>query len=343
MCFPYSIIFFSHQFTASLLFCAFFLMYLIHENPERMGGGYLFLIGLLMGWALISEYPAALIILPLIVYYLWVIRRRSEYRHWRSILLPALGGFIPILLQLTYNRLCFGDFLSIGYANLDAPVFRSAMQHGLMGIHRADWHALYYMTFHPTLGLFWQSPVLLLSILGAGSLLWNRRYRAEAVLAVWVIGSYLVVLSGYYMWWGGWALGARHIIPMLPFFCILLSFVPKRLNWLFAGLCALSIGQMIIPAANVQVPDAMVLNIGALGFFEYSNIYSYCWQQLVEGRFTENLGHLLLGMKSWSSLIPLLVGAAGITFFYFWRDVNAHPLRNRISTIRGLTANRKDR
>jgi hypothetical protein len=344
MCLPYGVVFFSHQFTASLLFIAFFMIYLIKERPETMGNGYVFLIGSLLGWALISEYPAVVIILPLIGYYFFIIGRRSDYRRWRFLILPMLGGLIPILLQLTYNRLCFGNFLSIGYGNLYDPYFSSAMKQGLMGIGRPNFHAMFYMTFHPTLGLFWESPVLLLSIIGAGFLLYNRQYRAELILAVWVIGSYIVVLSGYYMWWGGWAVGARHIIPILPFFCVLLSFVPKRLNWLFVVLSVVSVGQMIIAAAStIGVPDTMVLNIKTLGFFEYSNIYSYCLQQLLGGSFTENLGHLLLGLKSWSSLVPLLVGTTGITFFFFWNGTNTHHLRNRLSAIPIFHANPKDK
>jgi hypothetical protein len=344
MYFPYSVVFFSHQFTSSLLFCAFFMIYLIKEKPERMRNGYVFLIGSLLGWALISEYPAAVIILALIGYYFSVIGRPSIRRLLSLLILPMLGGLIPIFLQLVYNRLCFGNFLSIGYENLANPYFNSAMQQGLMGIHRPNLHALFYMTFHPTLGLFWESPVLLLSILGAVLLLRNRLYRNEAILAVWVICSYIVILSGYYMWWGGYALGARHIIPILPFFCILLSFVPKRLNWLFAGLCAVSVCQMMIAAAStVQIPDTMVLQIRTLGFFDYSNIYSYCWKQLMEGDFTENLGHLLLTLKSWSSLIPLLVGMTGITIFFFWYGRNTHHLRDRISAVSIFRANPKEK
>jgi hypothetical protein len=341
---PYSVVFFSHQFTASLLVIAFFMIYLLKESPGTMEKGYLFLIGSFLGWALISEYPSAVIVLPLIVYYFFVVGRRSDYRHPRSVILPLLGGLIPVLLQLMYNRLCFGGFLSIGYENLANPYFSSGMKQGLMGVHRPNLHALFYMTFHPTLGLFWQSPVLLLSVIGAVFLLFNRRFQAELILAVWVIGSYLVVLSGYYMWWGGWAVGARHIIPMLPFFCILLSFVPRRLNGLFAVLGAVSVGQMVIAAAStIGVPDTMVLKIKTLGFFEYSNIYSFCLQQLLEGRFTENLGHLLLGLMSWGSLVPFLIGAAGIASFFFWGGAVAHHLQNLFSAVSIFHANPKDK
>jgi hypothetical protein len=325
---PYSVIFFSHQFSSALLFSAFFMMFLLKEKPEIWKNWYLFLIGLLLGWALISEYPTAAIILALLIYYFSIVWRNQPYQPIRSIVLPMLGGAIPVILQLLYNKLCFGNLLSIGYSNLNDPNMNSAMQQGVMGIHWPDLSVLYYMTLHPTMGLFWESPALLFSIIGAVIMLFDHRFRCEAILAMWIIGSYLVIMSGYYMWWGGYALGPRHIIPILPFFCVLLTFVPKRLSWPFVVLSLVSIGQMIIAAAStVIVPNQMVSIISTLGFFEYSNIYNYCWKLLVEGYFTNNLGQLP-GLKTWWSLIPLLVVIAGVTCFFFWNSLKTSVNRD---------------
>ena len=326
---PYSVIFFSHQFSSSLLFSAFFMLFLLKERPEIWKNWYFYLIGLLLGWALISEYPTAAIILALLFYYFSIIWRNPTYRHFRPIGLTMLGGAIPVLLQLLYNKLCFGNFLSTGYANLPDPYYASSMGQGVMGIHWPNLRVLFYMTLHPTMGLFWESPGLLFSILGAGFMFLKRRYRYEAILAMWIIGSYLIIMSGYFMWWGGYSLGPRHIIPILPFFCVLLTFVPKRLTWPMVALGLVSIGQMMIAAASdVQVPDTMVDEIETLGFFEYSHIYSYCLKQLVEGNFARNLGHQFLGLKTWSSLIPLLVVIAGVTFFFFRNTMETSHRRN---------------
>lgn len=103
--FPYSLTFFSHQFSSSLLFSAFFMLFLLKERPEIRKNWYFFLIGLLLGWALISEYPTAVIILTLIFYYLFIVWRNYIYHHFRLIALPMLGGSIPVLLQMLYNKL----------------------------------------------------------------------------------------------------------------------------------------------------------------------------------------------------------------------------------------------
>jgi hypothetical protein len=335
---PYSLIFFSHQFTASLLFSAFFMIFFLKEKPAIRKGWYLFLIGLLLGFALIGEYPAAVIILAFSIYYLSIIWRNHDYRHWHSVVLPLLGAIIPIMLQLLNNKLSFGGYFSIGYSNLQYQQFSTGMSQGIAGISWPNLNALYYMTMHPTLGLFWQSPVLLLAFIGAGFMFAQRHYREEAILAACIICSYFVILSGYYMWWGGYAVGARHIIPALPFFCLFLVFVPKKLNWPFVGLGLVSIGQMMIVAASTtQVPDKMVAKLSTMGFFGYSNIYDYCLKQLTfYGNFTQNLGHLLLHLNTWTSLIPLCVVIAGLTIFFFWNELKAllrlqRPSRN--STI----------
>jgi hypothetical protein len=324
MYFPYSVTFFSHQFSSSLLFGAFFLIFLLKEKPGIWKNWYAFLIGLLMGWAFISEYPTAIIIIALVPYYIFVIWRNHTYPHFRSIILPILGGFIPILIQMIYNKVCFGNFFSIGYEHLSNE-YSSAMAQGLMGIHWPNLRVLYYMTFHPLMGLFWQSPALLLSIIGAVFVFMNHRYRVEAIVTLWIIVAYLVTISGYFLWWGGYALGPRDIIPMLPFFCIFLAFLPKRLTWLLVALSLVSIGQMIIAAAStVQDPDMMVSKIANLGFFAYTNIYSYCLKLLREGNFTQNLALQFLGLRSWASLIPFLVVIGGVTFFFLSRMKLSH-------------------
>ena len=318
--FPYSIIFFSHQFSSSLVFGAFFLIFFLKERPDLWKNWYLFLIGSFLGWAMTSDFQATIIVIALILYYIYVLWRNRSYRRYRFIILPFIGGSIPLLLQMGYNKLCFGNFLSLGYINDSNPNFNSAFAQGFMGFNWPKLSAIYYMTVHPAMGLFWQSPALILSFFGAFFMFWKRRYQVEAILAMVVISSYIIIMSGFYSWWGGWALGPRYIIPILPFFCIFLAFVPKRFTLPLVVLSLVSFGQMLIAAAGVvQVPDVMVSKLDKLGFFEYSNIYSYCLKQLVEGNFARNLGHQLLGLRSWNSLIPLVVVIGCVSFFFLKR------------------------
>jgi hypothetical protein len=297
-------------------------MFVLKERPEIWKNLYSFLIGWLLGWALISDFQSAIIILVLVSYFIFVLWRNRAYWQFRSIVLPVLGGLIPVLLQLAYNKLCFGNFFMFGYASESYPKFSSGMAQGIMGIQWPNLSAVYYMTVHPTMGLFWESPALIFSIAGLVIIFLKRRYRAEAFLALGIICSYLVIMSGYYMWWGGYAVGPRFIIPILPFFCIFLVFVPKRLTWPLVVLSLISFGQMLLAAAStVQAPDTMVSKLGSLGFFEYTNIYSYCLKHLENGNFTQNLGQRLLDLESWNSLIPLLVIIGAATGFFFLKGM----------------------
>ena len=320
---PFSITLFSHQLTASLLFSAFFIAFLLKERFELWKKYYLFLFGFLLGWALICEYTSAIIVLPLIVYYLFIIWRNPKLRNLSSITLPMLGGLIPVMLQLIYNKLCFGDYFSVGYSFLSTREhWNLAMKQGFMGINWPNLRVLYYMTLHPLMGVFWMSPVLLLSIIGAWAIFRKHHYQEEFILAVWMICSLFVIMSGYVAWWGGSSVGPRYIIPALPFFCILLTTIPKKFNWSIISLGFISIFQMfIVAASNMKVPDGMVAKIDSLGFFEYSNIYDYCLKQLTEGNFSNNLGNFLMGLNSWSSLIPLFVVIAGLTLIFFRDNV----------------------
>jgi hypothetical protein len=320
--FPFSIVFFSHQLTSSLLFASFVLIFFVKEKPQFSKDWQSFLIGISLGWAFISEYPAIIIIIPMIIYYLYCLFRNRTANMFRSIILLITGGIIPVLIQLSYNRICFGNFLSIGYQHMSSNYFNTNMAKGLMGIGWPNLLNLYYMTLHPLMGIFWQSPVLLLFIIGAILMLFNGHYRVEAILVIWIISSFLVIMSGYYNWWGGYSLGPRFIIPILPFFCVLLIFIPKRFDWLLVILGLVSIGQMVIAAASqVHVPDEMVAKISTSSFFAYSNIYNYCLALLVSGDFAKNIGGKLLGLKSWYSLIPLFLVAIAISLLFFRREV----------------------
>jgi len=318
MIFPYSIVLFSHSFSAALLFTSFYLIFFLKEKPQKKEKGYFFLIGLLSGWALISEYPTAIIIAFLCLYTIIVIRQQERFRHWEPIVFPMIGFLIPLLLQLSYNRYCFGSFFSMGYAHLENEFFQTSMSQGLAGIGRPDFQVLFYTTFHPLMGIFWQSPVLFAAFSGIRHFFRTRQYRFEATLAVSMIIFYLVILSGYYMWWGGYSLGPRHLIPVLPFFSLLMIFVPERFKVPWIILCMISCGQMLVAAAsNMLVPDDMVANIASSGFFAYSNIYSYCLQQLLSGKFNPNLGKLWFNLDSWMSLIPLFIIMAGCLIIFF--------------------------
>jgi hypothetical protein len=316
MCFPFSITFFGHQLAAALLFIGFFLIFRLKSDPGPPQNRYLFLIGLLPGFALITEYPTAVIVLPLVLYYFYVIWKKRALRQVLPLLLPTLGGLIPVSMMLAYNVLCYGQPFVNGYQYLDNPDFREAMSHGLMGIGLPRLTIVFYETFHPAQGLFWQSPVLLMVLVGWFFMFRAKQYRVEGLIAAIAFFGYLLLNSGYFMWWGGASFGPRQIVPMLPFLCLPLIFVPRRLFPLVVILAVVSIIQMgIVAASNIMVLEEYFVKIARIGFFEYSAIYSYCLKQLIAGNYAWNLGQAIFGLKNWVSLLPIALVISGATLF----------------------------
>lgn len=323
MCLPFSAIFFGHQLAAAFLFSSFFLTFRLRLKPGLKNKPfYLFWIGFLMGCAFLVEYTTLVVILPLVTYCVYILwEKKSPVLNLRKLVMPTLGGLIPIVILMIYNNQIFGSPFTIGYEHLGNE-YQASMSQGLMGINWPRLLVLYYLTFHPAQGLFWQSPVLLMGFVGIYYMLIDKQYRIEAMVIVFSSVFYLLLNSGYFMWWGGASFGPRHLIPMLPFLAIPLVFVPRRLFPLVIILGIISIAQMFIPLAGfIQVPDDIFYNINSLGTFAYSSIYSYSLPQLFKGYFTYNLGEKILGLKSWMIFVPNLLAILVTTGVFFLDDI----------------------
>jgi hypothetical protein len=96
----------------------------------------------------------------------------------------------------------------------------------------------------------------------------------------------------------------------------------------------ISVGQMTIAAASsLLVPEGMVLRIETQRFFEYSNIYSFCLRELLNGNFARNIGTQYLGLQGWGSLLPL--GAAVLALIVFFLRGTAPGVPRRLRSDPG--------
>jgi hypothetical protein len=217
---------------------------------------------------------------------------------------------------MSYNNIAFGNPFTIGYEHLGNE-FQESMSQGFMGISWPRLEVLFYLTFHPAHRLFWQSPVLLMALVGFFLLWRDKRYRLEGVVVLIAFISLLLINAGYFMWWGGYSFGPRHLIPMLLFLAIPLVLVPRRLIPLVIILAVISIGQMLIPlAGSMLAPDDYFIQNAHLKFFGYSSIYTYSWQKLLDGHFTYNLVGELLGLRNWMNLLPNVVSILAVTAIF---------------------------
>jgi hypothetical protein len=305
----YSSTYYSHSLTGFFLFAAFYLWFGMRQkgNISLVKAG---LSGFLAGYSIITEYPAIVIVAILGFYILWVMW--TQKRLWDlKVMLALVGAALPPLaLMAFYNYSIFGSPLALGYLHENSGQFSSVMQTNL-GLGLPNLQALFYMTFHTTMGIFWQSPLLLLAFPG-WVLMWQAKdYRAEAIFSFITILAFFLILSGYYWWWGGLSFTPRYIVASLPFFIIPLAFLGQKYHKILLALALLSIGQMFIVTATIyfNLKD-MLVNVSPDHFyamFENSTIYSIYWPNFLAQQLVQNQGMSIFHLQGYASFIPLFV------------------------------------
>ncbi len=291
---PFSTMLFSHVFSAMLGFAAFAILIRERAGPPRpllLAGA-----GLLMGYAISSEYPLAFVAVVLGLYLL------SRPGAWTARLLAmrvgafVLGGVVGIVPLLLYNHAAFNSWTHLAYSSIPQQ------QKGFFGISAPSLPVLATLLFDSR-GLLTLSPVLILSGVGTW-LLYRRGHRAEALTIVGVCLCFLIYNSGYYLPYGGGAPGPRFLITALPFLGCTLGIAFKRFPGPTVALAGASITTMLI--ATITHP-----------LVGYEN-ETVVWTRLLsKGEFQPTvanalgLGQLRVGVSGWAGILPVLLVAAG--------------------------------
>jgi hypothetical protein len=210
LAFPYSTLLYGHQTAAALLIIAFALLVRARHTGSRPR---MLLVGLALGYAVVCEYPAALAVVPITIYAL--VHFRPLPRLWPLF----LGGALCAVVLAGYHWIAFGGPLTLPY-EFSNQKYRALGY--FMGLGKPNWEAFSNTLFTSYRGLFFSAPWLALAFPGAVRLWRTGRFRSEAMvclsiflLFVWMTSSLLE------SWHGGWSLGARYMIPAIPFLVVL--------------------------------------------------------------------------------------------------------------------------
>lgn len=296
---PYAGNFYSHQVAAALLFGAFFVAWPRDDEVGRPAYARGLLCGLLLGWAVISEYPVAL---PAALIGLYALARRG----WRWIGPLALGGALPLALLIVYDLVAFGTPLPIGYAH--SALWQEQHHTGFMSITGPRVEALWGLTFGAFRGLFVRAPWLLLALPAA--ILWWRSggRRAEWWLLILTPLTLILFYGSSVMWWGGFAAGPRYIVPIIPFLALSAAWLAARLWSRLAGRAAvmtLVIGSIALvwaeSVAGQLFPTDAIQNTWT----------GYVFPAWAAGDIARNLG-MILGLTGPWSLLPLLLATLAL-------------------------------
>jgi hypothetical protein len=307
--FTYSGVFYSHQLTAVLLFAAFYIGFQIKRGTHSPR--WVIAAGLLLGYSIISEYPTFLIALGVFVYIIMALWPLAQER-WRWIGAFILAGTPPGIALALYNLAIFRTPLPVGYQYSELWV--EEHDTGFLSLSLPHAEALWGISFGDYRGLFFVAPVLLLAIAGFWTWWRSGQYRRELMVCLYATLAFFFFNASSAMWHGGFGVGPRYLVPMLPFFATGLGAFLMRWGDVLWGRVLFAILLLC------SVLNTWIQTLGGQSFPDYtlSPLVNYSLPHWAEGNIARNLG-MILGLRGIPSLLPLLLILAVIGAVLVWQ------------------------
>ena len=228
----YSQAFFPHPLSAFLLLVGVYFIIKSLKNEEQKPQRFLFISGLAMGYAILTEYTNFLVIVVITIYYfVYTVKVdkaeiKGKAKKFILFLIPVCACLIVLGI---INYTLYDSFFETGYSH--DPIAGSAV-----GFTTPLNEGLYGLLFSELRGLFYYSPILVIGCYGFQRFVKQNPY--EAFLFGSSLLSILLLFSTWHTWWGGACYGPRFLLPVLSFLTIPLGFVvdERRKSKLFWGI-----------------------------------------------------------------------------------------------------------
>jgi hypothetical protein len=256
---PYAASLFSESLVVTLALWSFLL--LVGEcAPDRHGAAArpvrLVLSGLLLG-AAVATHITAVLLVPFYAGYLLAKARMntgSLRTGLRLAALHVLGVAVVGLLVFQYNAWRFGNILETG-----RTVDPGAIREFGYGFFVPPWSGMSGLMVSWGKGLLIYSPAVLLGLLG-----WRALFRSDKALGLTLAGIIItrwLFISSRFDWPGGYSLGPRLLVPVIPFALLPFGFwlADQKGGWRRQMIAAVGIYLCAVQQFYLQVGDVFNL------------------------------------------------------------------------------------
>jgi len=303
---------YGHQLSALLLFVSFFGVSSRWFEAKRIRS---VVLGLLLGYSLLTEFPSVLAIGCIGIY---ALQRAISQRAYARIPLMIFGGLLPLIGLMAYNNAVFGGPFDLGYAY--SELWQDQHQAGFMSLSTFQVEAVWGVLFSSYRGLFFLSPWLLASVVGF--ILWSLSgvARSEFWCSLAMCVLFLIFNATSVMWWGGFAVGPRYLLPVLPFFGLPAIFTIlhfQKRSWFKVVLISTLVWSLVATWGMTLAGQAFPSDTIRNPFIDYS---IPAW---LRGDIARNAGHLLR-LSGVMSLLPLgLILSVSVWVWNYWQKHSA--------------------
>ena len=295
--------FFSHAWTAALLFLAWDALSGRETGATGRGRDVAGAVaGLLSGWAAISEYTMAPVALALAL--------RAAFpppgqKRARKFFFFVAGASIPLGLLLAYQAVCFGSPFVPSYAREAFPAYAALAGRRFFGFGAPDPKVALAYFFHPARGILLFSPFFFWAGPGFARWLRSKRDRADGVFALAASVAAFLLLAAYPNWHGGWSFGSRYLLPLLLLTASSLPFAlgSSLSRGFFAAAVVFSAGAHVL--ATLSWPNFPL-------DFSFPPATASAWF-LARGWVAPNVGSALGLPPALALVLPLAAAAVALT------------------------------
>lgn len=339
----YAVTLYQHHVTTFFIISSF---YGVWKYKQRSRNSWLWGVYIWTAYALaiLIDYPNAILMLPVMVYFLIASLHVAVKRHSVTILfrmafiVTSILFIIITLLHGYYNYTNFGDWKRVSGSLVGYKVIKErnlfAQQSGQTQIStlaenkvpikffREDSfvRGVQALLISQDRGIFFYTPIFILSLFGIFYML--RRPTLESGVLLSVIACDLFLYSSFGDPWGGWAFGPRYLIPSMAVLSLAIAvWLSKTQYVLFSKIITflLFAPSVAISLAGVLTTNAVPPKIEADYLKTYYN-YILNFQYLLNGRsssfiFNQYFSHNINLIAYYLVILELILTVTYVVLF----------------------------